>query len=509
MYVPDKLLKILLEHIPGFALDRHAFEIAWMLWERTNPRRRHRRFDQAISVSHKRLRSLFGEHGFRQANRHPGHRYFFVHSAQNAPRKQDSFTNGYAPVPWMQKALEWSIERPGPIAMVDRQGKAQRIEANAIQSTDFQGQRVRRWRGITVPSLIEVNRASLESSVEVWLRLCNLRSQGLLDDSALNAMGLKATSIPIALQQTQIFIGLASNPRHLGCLPIKYTLHESGRLYGQGLNLQSCKREVRQVALEGLWDADISACHFAIMTQMAKGFGCECDAIDAYVADKKSFRQSIAQDVGMLVSTTKKLINALGYGARESLSPRTAIAAEIGAVRAEVFFKHPLVLALKQDIHGATKAILKGSPRRSNRLINLANRLARDASRSGASQMSHLLQGVEAVALEAAVRHVGGDVVLLQHDGFTAMRRIDPDALRQAVLHDTGYDLRFEVEQIESPMGRLLQLFCTKSVNQEKVNSNKYLDHFWPISLGTLVAWTPEDVPPVNPIPLPPIDSSF
>ena len=101
------------------------------------------------------------------------------------------------------------------------------------------------------------------------------------------------------------------------------------------------------------------------------------------------------------------------------------------------------------------------------------------------------------------------DTHTLQHDGFTAMRRIDPDALRQAVLHDTGYDLHFEVEQIESPVGRLFQLFCTKSVNQEKGNSNKYLDHFWPISLGTLVAWTLEDVPPVYPLPLPPIDSSF
>jgi hypothetical protein len=304
-----------------------------------------------------------------------------------------------------------------------------------------------------------------------------------------------------------IFLGFAANPKHEQCVPIQYELHESGRLYAPGLNLQSCKRQVRQVALAGHWDADMSACHFAILTQMAKRVDVDCQAIDYYVREKKSFRLSIAQDLSIPVHTVKKLLNALGYGARASTSPQTAIAKEIGAARAARFFEHSLVHDLKRDIAKATQAIISAAPRRDGCLLNRANRIALDPNRSNESLMAHLLQGVEAVALEAAVRTCSEHVVLLQHDGFTATRFVEPAMLSKAVLNETGYDLSFEVEAIVSPMDAIKAYFCTNSEIEEKPNKYNALESFWPVSLSTLVSLHPEDLPPVFPLPLPEVES--
>ena len=123
--------------------------------------------------------------------------------------------------------------------------------------------------------------------------------------------------------------------------------------------------------------------------------------------------------------------------------------------------------------------------------------------------MAHLLQGVEAVALEAAVRTCSDHVVLLQHDGFTATRFVEPAMLSKAVLNETGYDLSFEVEAIVSPMEAIKARFCTKSEIDEKPIKYNALESFWPVSLSTLVSLHPEDVPPVYPLPLPGVESAF
>lgn len=508
-FVPSKLLHLLEENIPGFVQETYRHEIAWMLWEATNPRATHRHYPGALSFSHALLRSMFGKHSFAQINRYPRSRYFLPIAARNSGSSKDAYTKGYQPSVWMQKALHWAIKTPEMIEMVDRAGNTRRIESNAIRSTDYQGHRLRRWKGVTMPSLIRVDCEALRASLPIWQTLHDLSKRRDFDPTRLGAFGLKESSLPIALQQTMIFLGLAANPKHDHCVPIQYELHESGRLYAPGLNLQSCKRQVRQVALAGHWDADMSACHFAILTQMAKRVDVDCWAIDHYVREKRSVRLSIAQDLSIPVYTVKKLINALGYGARASTSPRAAIAKEIGAARAAKFFEHSLVHDLKRDIARASQAIIRAAPRRDGCLINLANRIALDPNRTQASLMAHLLQGVEAVALEAAVRTCAEHVVLLQHDGFTATKFIEPAMLRMAVLNETGYDLSFEVEPIISPMKAIKEHFCTKSEIDEKPNQYNGLDSFWPIHLSTLVSLGPEDVPPVYPLPLPEVEAAF
>ena len=136
-------------HIPGFDQEKYAFEIAWMLWQTTVPSRQHRHYLGCIWFGTKEIRALFGEvKHFREVNRHL--RYFMVPPHRNGVEKP--FTNGYLPWPWLQKALDWSLE--GGVDLVDERGSARRIESRAICSTDYHGNVVTGWKGVDVPSLI-------------------------------------------------------------------------------------------------------------------------------------------------------------------------------------------------------------------------------------------------------------------------------------------------------------------------------------------------------------------
>ena len=147
--VPRQLLEMLRTHIPGFDQEKYAFEIAWMLWQTTVPSRQHNHYLDGVWFTTKEIRELFGEvKRFSEVNRDP--RYFMVAQHRNGAKK--TFTNGYLPWPWLQKALDWSLE--GGVDLVDERGSARRIESRAICSTDYHGNVVTGWKGVDVPSLI-------------------------------------------------------------------------------------------------------------------------------------------------------------------------------------------------------------------------------------------------------------------------------------------------------------------------------------------------------------------
>lgn len=470
-------------------------------------------YPDALTMHTDEIRQLFGEvAAFLAANRGPASRYFRVLRWRNGTTSpKASYTNGYQPQPWLQKAFDSAIASGTGLDLVNEHGRAPSVLSRAIRSTDTRGNVVQRWKDVDAPALIPVNIDNLRLLQDKWDYLLRLESKRQELSAILDRYALNERAVRIARQQTQILIAQAQGKRHPGTLPIQYVLHESGRLYAEGLNLQSCKREIRQAALAGCWDIDISTCHFAIMSQLAKRFGMSCTAIEDYAMRKRYWRDTIANDVGITQKLAKKSVTALGYGAHRSTSPYTEIAAQLGTQRAAAFFKHPLAAALKEDIDAATRLILARHPTRNDKLINLANRaFARSTDEGkkvkGSALMAHILQGVEAAALEAAVRACSGKALLLQHDGFSATEFIEPGRLREAVLESTGYDLNFEVEQIEMPLQTLevpIESFNKKLQDPQKPNNHAGLEPFWPVLSGTL-AFSPSDVPPVYPLPLPP-----
>jgi len=502
--VPRQLLEMLRTHIPGFDQEKYAFQIAWMLWQTTVPSRQHNHYLDGVWFTTKEIRELFGEvKRFSEVNRDP--RYFMVAQHRNGAKK--TFTNGYLPWPWLQKALDWSLE--GGVDLVDERGCARRIESRAICSTDYHGNPVQGWKGVDVPSLIPVNVDKLRELAECWETLRALDRSRELPPGFFEEHGLNPGFLPVALQHTKQMLAEASGKRNPGKLYIRYVLHESGRLYAEGLNLQSCKSEIRKAALAGNWDVDIAACHFAIMFQMAKKYGHECKTIENYVRNRKGFRQQIAEEVGLSIGQAKSVITMIAYGAQESLSPMAAIAQEIGTERAERFFETGLYRTLKDDISDAQRVILKNCRRYNGMVINQVRRAKSEESKP-TSLMAHLMQGVEAAALEIAVRACKGKVLLLQHDGFTVSEPINTHQLQFEVLEKIGYDLIFDIEQIEMPFKDLesVDMYNKKLTHLRNANIHAGLETFWPIKSGS-VGFSPEDLPPVFPLPLPPLDPTF
>jgi hypothetical protein len=59
------------------------------------------------------------------------------------------------------------------------------------------------------------------------------------------------------------------------------------------------------------------------------------------------------------------------------------------------------------------------------------------------------VQGLEAKAIMSIVNLHAETIVLLQHAGFTARKRLDCEALEQVVFDKVGYRLKVEERQLE------------------------------------------------------------
>jgi hypothetical protein len=319
---------------------------------------------------------------------------------------------------------------------------------------------------------------------------------------------------------------LAANVTFPDCVIHQYVQSTSGRLYAGGLNLQSCPRVLRQAALVGQWDYDIASCHLAILSQMATGFGCPCHEIDHYVANKKVIRRMLAEEVGITMEQAKSILTMTAYGARASMHYKNAIPNEIGEERAEILYQNPHYKVLRDDIREAVNVVMKRHPKVKGRYVNAFRKaVAEEDCHKSQSVMAHLLQGVEAAALKAAIRTCRDKVVLLQHDGFTATEQVSVSTLEAAVLKETGYSLKFEEELLDYPLARFeeeIKAIDLKLKKQRKHFKNNELDEYLDIRLPTLAIQGRRvppgdtthqtyacDIPPVFPEPLPEIPDPF
>ena len=109
-----------------------------------------------------------------------------------------------------------------------------------------------------------------------------------------------------------------------------------------GINLQTVPREIKQVALHGLYEYDFENCHYAILHQLAAKHGLECPAIAHYLKYKRPVRKQIVDDIGLSLDEAKRCLIALIYGARYSHRHEDAIPAAIGKAAALQLYKHPL-----------------------------------------------------------------------------------------------------------------------------------------------------------------------
>lgn len=441
----------LLDHlralVPGFADEttRDQMSLAEMLWRTLEPKRHHSEYGGYSSFSKSSINRIWGSG--QRMRRVIGHRYFNVLSGENLGR---SYTNGYCPSKEMAEALRRCLDDPAPDDLIDSTGQVRRTLPRAIASMSGAGAKKTKWAGVSPANKVAIKLHSLVAyRHHLELEALHLRERDSGD--AYEAVRFRLTKIGAEQVAIDVLIRLSRNTVCPGCVPIRYYEQSTGRLFADGVSLQSVQRGVRNAALAEYWDYDISNCHFAMISQLAAVQGHACHAIDQYLANKKAVRLGIAEAVGISIDSTKACLLMVMYGAPKSVRQQDAIPAEISVSAAKRLYRNSLFNALHADVLNARKVILGSLAIRGGQVTNALGLRAKCETpiKRPAELLAHVLQGLEAKALMAVVRRYGNEIKLCVHDGWVVSRQLPVTDLEQLISDATG--LALQVEERELP----------------------------------------------------------
>ena len=449
-YVPEDLLEHLAKYVPGFRRESQKAQmgLARMLWESTQWKRRHLGYPSWFWFHYKELDELFGRGAFKSVN----DRLQIFDVTSNWSREEGR-TKAYRLTPSAQNVWTEYIEKRRRdterlYRLLSMDGREIRTLQPAIAAKDMDGVSIKAWRRSS-PRGLNAVRIDVEAldNLARWLdrkaRELDRRQFEIFSTPTLDHIYYLLHYI------AQIQRMARTTAAGFGYIPHRYVESASGRLYAKGVSLQTAPTVIKQAALSGLHEYDFSNCHFSILVQMAERYGYKCDAIRHYLGNKKDTRLQIAQHAGITDEEAKVCLIAILYGARLSVRESDAIPEAIGKEAAQKLYQSPLFTSLKNDVTAARRAILAKHPRtRKGWLTNLAGKSI-GGRQSPEKILAHLIQGVEARALRAAIECFDGSVVLLQHDGFATTTRLDVGMIEQAVREATGYQLSLEVETIQ------------------------------------------------------------
>ena len=447
--VPEDLVAHLQKTIPGFRHEaqHHQIALARMVWLGSSKRRQHDCLDGAMSFYCRELEDAFGRGGFKAINDRLG---FFTDSGQWFHGA--GLTKGY----WFSSLVKASRDaylarrwrKVTRLLMAD--GVPLGTIPAAVASRDMNNITTTAWKSAKQLNLVRVDLDSL-NRLRAWLaRVLDDYDHGRVPHDLVTQFPPRVAIERLAHMTAQVIRLAKTDVAGNGYIAHHYVQATSGRLYAKGINLQTAPGLVKQAALAGLWEYDFANCHFAIIAQMAQEHGHQCSAIARYLADKAATRWAIAAQAGITEAQAKVCLLAVMYGARASEWHENAIPEAIGQEAAARLFKVAQFKAISTDVAKARHAILKGwRHRTSNGRLTNAFGKSIDGKAKPAEQMAHLLQGVEARALKAAIDLHPSEIVLVQHDGFAATAQLKEQAITEAVFKATGYRLKLEKKQIQ------------------------------------------------------------
>lgn len=224
-----------------------------------------------------------------------------------------------------------------------------------------------------------------------------------------------------------------------GKIPMRYREADSGRLYGVDVNLQNVSRVIRDAALCGNYDYDIENCHYSLFSQLAAKGGFDTRAINYYLANKKSVRETIAENIGITLKQVKTCLIAIMYGAKASVYYKTAIPQVLGSPeKATALYHHPIFHGLLNDIENGRPLIINATHQHRGMYMNAMGK----GISNGVGEkkiLSHVLQGAEAKILNIVGELYSPDLLLLQHDGWVSGRPLDIPFMTSKVEGATGF----------------------------------------------------------------------
>ncbi len=458
-FTPRQLVKQLAEDVLGFKRESPQVQaaLASMVWMGATRMRQHTVHEGFMSFHHKELAQQFGGQ-FKAIN---GRLKFLdvkdTWRFDKEAKATDTFTKGYRFSPVVEESRKRFLAKKvaQKSGLIDASGTGIKTPPKPVASTDAAGVTTTRWRvanGGDSLSLVPVNIDALRFlQRELAKKIATWQSTGYpprdlwMDYPSLDYL------VDLHEQTAKIIRMAYTDVAGLGNVMHRYVESDSGRLYATGgASLQNAPALIRKAALSGRWDYDVENCHFAIAAQMARQAGFPCVVIENYMAHKKDVRDEIAKTIDISTTQTKTCLLAVMYGARTTTWHENAIPQAIGTDAARRLADFPLFANIATDVKLARAAILKmRKPNRQGGLVNDFGKSIKGDEHSPEQRLAHLIQGVEAKALRACIELHPCEIVLVQHDGFTATKRLDLAALELAIQTATGYALRLEEKLVQ------------------------------------------------------------
>lgn len=444
-YISEAFRDYLREHLAGFAdesLDAQM-ELTRMIKKCGNRYQAHSHYPGWSFFTFVGLEAKFGRGKFNGINERLG-----IFETRMDWSLKEGRTKPYRLTPHLDSLRKQFFSKPPKVATRLLAGSGEvrhKAPDNAIVSkAKTKTGKLVTQSGWTVPVLspVPVNQAKLEELHALMEVELEKHSKGLP-----TACPVDPKHAGYVMLDIQLILHSAHNTVAPGCVIHRYEQSSSGRMYSTDVNLQTVSRQARFAALHGLWDYDISNCHYAILVQMAQRAGYECTTVNYYLANKSKVRKELAEEFAITINQAKKLLLMLVYGAAMSEDPNAAIPEEVSLDVAKALYGHPFFTDMANDIAAARTAILKKTRVFRGGIKNMAHKVMKVSKKKDRHLLAHLIQGVEAQALHAALVLHTDQIHLIQHDGFTATTPdLDIAAIEQAIFDDTKYHLTLELD---------------------------------------------------------------
>ena len=390
----ESFLKYLRQHLGGFRQEPVRVQVALlgMIMQAPTKFRQHDYYEGWARFHYTELERKFGRNRFNGINKRL--EIFLV--------QQDGGRDDWSKVEGRTKAYMLTDKvtdlRSQFLKTVTRRitnlltedGDVQRtLPSQAVEAKGKDGQTRKGWKGYAVRTDVPVNQEVMKKLMLLIQAKLYAIEHGFVQGSLWHG-DADPKYLEELHDEVRMTLHLSRNKLAFGILPHRYVESDSGRLYANGFNLQNAYRPVRQAALDGCYDYDIENCHFSILEQMSRRHGHECKAICHYLANKKPVRELLATELDIKVKQVKIALLALVYGATFSVDPDHALPKLLGVDKAQALYRHPMFLALGEDVAAARTAILKGHPVVRKTIKNLRG-LTMNVSKHDAKQQLSLI----------------------------------------------------------------------------------------------------------------------
>jgi hypothetical protein len=450
------------------ACERVLHGVAWLAWVSAERARRHKNVPHAFWVHHEELGTLFGRGRFSALNV----QYTILQIVGQArPRETRAYRLASDIDDLVTAALRTANHAADLSVMVVPDGWLLAKPPPAIERESLTDSSI--WRATHIGLPVPVPRLDLLAALDDWLARAASAGRGARE-CQLRAVQIEPhTDLHYLRRYLERFRWrLHTELPGRGYYESKYRQTDAGRLQEVDFGLQGAPRIIKRCALHGFHAYDISACHISILGNIAPIAGIKAEAAVDYSDHKDERRDQVHQRTRVPLEIVKQGFTAMGYGSKQwdgwdEDDDCDSITMELvrrhgeqkGRELAAAFWGDEYVRYFQSDFERVGREVEKALRRgRGLWLRNAAgcvynghDRKARGKKDTWSTRLAFILQGEEARALHAVVTAFPDQMLVLEHDGWTARNEMSVPAVQRAIEKALNFPLRVEGKMISAP----------------------------------------------------------